>query len=105
MPISVDSAACCPQKDLQQFQSVQWLLLLHLRTSQILLSDIRSTVPKFHYVLFVCFLSVLIVFALFESVVGLEAGAGGLGRGRWSVSFTFGLRPVFPGNSKVDIPY
>ena len=61
-----------------EFQSVQWLLLLHLRTSQILLSDIRSTVPKFHSVLFVCFLSMLTVFALYESVVGLEAGAGGL---------------------------
>ena len=88
-----------------EFQSVQWLLLLHLRPSQILLSDIRSTVPKFHSVLFVCFLSVLIVFALYDSVVGLEAGAGCLGRGRWSVNFAFRLCPVFPGNSKVDIPY
>ena len=88
-----------------EFQSVQWLLLLHLRPSQILLSDIRSTVPKFHSVLFVCFLSVLIVFALYDSAVGLEAGAGCLGRGRWSVNFAFRLCPVFPGNSKVDIPY
>ena len=90
-----------------EFQSVQWLLLLHLRPSQILLSDIRSTVPKFHSVLFVCFLSMLTVFALYESVVGLKAGAGCLGRGRrgLSVNFAFRLCPVFPGNSKVDIPY
>ena len=88
-----------------EFQSVQWLLLLHLRPSQILLLDIRSTVPKFHSVLFVCFLSMLTVFALYESVVGLEAGAGGPGRGRWRVNFAFRLCPVFQGNSKVDIPY